>query len=265
MRQTIIIMGGVVSLTISLASFAEGQCMSTGTFAVDTAALQSTITQNCGGATNLYVGELYTNTDNTQGVIIYLGGGSTVGARPGLEVALTDDIPTSGIVWTNITSNLAGAQYSGLFSTNIPTLTFAGLTNTNAILASDDCNTAPLHAHCAAYQAATRHNTLPSTSGWYLPSQTELLIVWGLDGYNNSNAATTHYQALTTGGNDCYWSSTAYYTPAAYPQPFPIPTPGATAPNAWALVTTTGNSGGMSNYAKLLTPCGVRAVRAFTY
>ena len=220
--------------------------------------MQNSIQQNCTGAT-YKVGDVYPNTGPAQGVVIWVNGAAP-GSGVGLAVALTDDkFPNPGIQWSTVAETLVGAQYSGLFSTN--NTTFAGVTNTSQIIANTtDC---PVDGtNCAAWQAYHHGGT---TGVWHLPSQGELMLVWQLDAYNNSNTGTTTYAGLTNGGNSCYWSSTAYYATAVNPQPFPTTTPGATTAVAWALSTSTDGSGFVDDFGKTAVTCGVRAVRAFTY
>ena len=278
MRQTMMIMGGVLALSTSVVSFAD-QCASVTTVNNDVAVLNGQITQHCTGGSTYKVGDLYPNTGTAEGVVIYASGGY------GVAVALSDQVdpldtegvsfdgsnttPFDGIYsdYGNLAEYLAifGGSYTGLTGA-LPTL--PGVGNTNAIIrgleadggTTNFCTSAVVGpGGCAAYQAY--HYQGPSGTDplgtWYLPSKEELTMVLSLDDSINAGNITlpagyNQLETATTGGscqNDgaCYyWSSTEFS--------------GGTS-GAWLVDSTNG----LVNLGDKNNQFGVRAVRAFTY
>ena len=258
MRQTMMIIGGVLALSASVVSFA-GQCMSTGTFAVDSAALQNQITQNCNGDGTYKVGDLYPKTGTAEGVVIYAYGGY------GIAVALSDQVDplTAGVPYDasgGASDYGTPAEHLAVFGGSYTSLTDASPTlpgngNTHAIINGGFCGSATT---CAAYPAY--HYQGPSGTDplgtWYLPSKEELTMVLSLDdsinagniaspaGYNQLETAITEGSCQHFGG--CYyWSSTE-------------------SSSGTNLAWNVGSAGGVVNGIKSFQ-FGVRAVRAFTY
>ena len=213
--------------------------MSTGTFFVDSAALQSTITQNCGGSVYT-LGAAYDG-----GYVIYLGTG-TVGNRLGLVVAPTDTGTETN--WTNTAVNIGpGDQYQGIFTTGTSPSNEAGNINTTTIINATSCTNDK--AECAAYQA-TQYSVPGATSGWFLPSQAELMLIWAMDPV--LHAIDPGYTPLTIANG--YWSSTEFNN--------------GTGLSAWYLDYGDDNAlGAVAFVSKIrgLDPDFIRTIRAFTY
>lgn len=243
MRSTVINLSIILSLMIPAIAFSD-QCASVGYVTNWVNTLQTSISQNC--TNNVY--KLAASYDG--GYIIYLGTG-TVGSRLGLVVAPTDVNSGALINWTNTATNIGSTdQYQGIFTSGTSPSNEAGDTNTAAITGNSSCSGST--SNCAAYQA-THYTTADATSGWFLPSQAELMLIWTLNPIISS-VNTTGYTAMDTSGTTCYWSSTEYND--------------GTGTSAWSLYNANIGSGGLvGNTLKTGggNTCKVRAIRAFTY
>ena len=278
MRQTMMIVGGVLTFTTSLVSFA-GQCMSTETFAIDSAALQNQITQNCTGETAYAVGDLYPNSISPDGVVIYVN----TATRTGIAVALQDAVsPDPGVSWEN---ELGGGPSDLGFNAENPidplnsmqqtttaiyylynpnpgayytTGITAGQANTSTILSADytRCATATGATGCAAYAAATYtggyagHTGTDTPGTWYLPSVTEMYLAEQYDSGFIGPAHPNQYTSLLLTGTYGYWSSTEVATAHDF---------------AFQLYRDNTTGINYSNAATKVSQFGVRAVRAFNY
>ncbi len=153
----------------------------------------------------VYANELNFKTGTPHVVGESLAGGKVIyvdcSGQHGLIGALADQ--GSGVAWgcSGTTLNIGIAQGGGAL--------YAGLNNTNVILASGCAPAGTAAQLCAAYTAGGTN--LPGITNWYLPSHDELQIM--CDQRTVINLTTTPSYA---GAGVLYWSSTEYNASIAY-------------------------------------------------